>query len=165
MVGTPLANKIQMRKILKSDSEQIINEEMLESNGEQAISYDVIEADSDSIDQEIESYIRANKGLLGISNDDNDVLQYTKYLNYNQLPNFSGITFVVGWYQQNLNKDGIYLIFTNERLKLITSLGEPLTIEGGRSSSVEWKLYFDIRFNGQRSVFDGLGKVCIGKCY
>ena len=60
--------------------------------------------------------------------------------------------------RKNLNKDGIYLIFTNEGLKLITSLGEPLTLEGGNNPASECKLYFDIRFNGQRIVFDGLGK-------
>ena len=138
--------------------DQSINDDVRTVDDEPVISKDVLGADSGSISQQAESDIGASNELLGISNDDNEVLQYTKYLHYDQLPNFSGISFVVSWYQKNLNKDGIYLIFTNEGLKLITSLGEPLTLEGGNNPASECKLYFDIRFNGQRIVFDGLGK-------
>lgn len=80
--------------------DQSINDDVQTVDDEPVISKDVLGADSGSISQQAESDIGASNELLGISNDDNEVLQYTKYLHYDQLPNFSGISFVVSWYQK-----------------------------------------------------------------
>ena len=150
----------------RAESDDVLGADGGEAIGEQDENDDVLGAADGSMVQQIETNVDGlaldeNGDVLGISTDDNDVLQFPHNLKYILLPTFSGITLVVDWFQKSYRHDEIHLIFAHDKYRLLTAVDQPITFVGGQDSSKVWKVDFNFQYNGQRSVLDALGKCAL----